>query len=1251
MEQAALFKVPLHLEDLLKEGWEGYRIAEEDIEKYEASVDIDEDEISQLWFLPFPNLTHDAWSQVYLGIYNFRTLEDQQKETLYFIITKGVENALEYLRENHDSDIAKNLLKVTTFVLTHFIVEVQKAHLDETREQAPDELPKISSTSKKTKQSKRKENQKWNWNAEKIGTTLDWVLKLLDKCFSPQETPYEIDDKEFISLFARVCYVLIEDHSICKNRELKEVIFAILKVVFETLHYRPSAIAALLHLVRKYEHAAPFVAELIHYLDVNFLKGSLGAEVIREISQYDPVELSKAPTNSKNIATFLCELTDRSSAGIKENLSLLVDQLDCESYFVRNSIVHALGRYLLFLSSETKSEANEQVENAAQLRSSLFDILLKRVDDVHAFSRSKVLQVWQTLVDNKVVPQTLFPLLMQQVVARLRDKSSIVRKNSIALFESLLSNNPFGPSLVLAIFENKLKSYQGDDSRSQRLSESSQLSDCNASIDKEKAMDFYQCAVNFIVKVSEAIQILSTLVWSRSTLDVQEAISCIVTARQFEVDNSDTAVRSMLGLVFSRDASIRSSVIEAFIRLFVGDNEKDSLRRSMDITRGVVHLVSGATVGEVACIQKLLEELASRKLIDSRTIQMLWDIVFEKMPGVQKKQKKPSLLVLALVAPSLQVLISEQLTETLLERMKLWIREECELCSFAFGILQHSPIALKNKKVLREFGSEILNSLNFKERKIEQFERFLTCRLCVLEEFSRTIYSCDEEPSTTAAFVLMSLYDQLHLSLFENSTNEDAMEDDEVENLLEPYALNTLCILASLFYFAGHVALNELSLWESFIRRYRESVANKSSQVEVGTDTTDTEEIIPQEQEDSNANERHLDALLSHAKQEIISKQGVIGKLVSLAVGVILQRQFYPMIKACAISYITKLMCVDESFCEQHLKVVFTVLASDAPAAIRADIIIALCDLAVRYPNLIEPWSSQIFRCLQDSSVEVRRNTIMCITFLVLNDMMKIRGQVSEIVLCLVDSDSQVSNMCHSFFFEVSNKSKGFVYNILPEIISSLSSMKDLSEEHFKTIMSFLFSFIDKERHTEGLVERICQRFRLSEDASCWRNLAYCLSLLSYSERTIGKLANMLKYYGDKLHDAVVFQTFCNILSKARKFSKTEFRAFLDDFEDKLVECQQKQKDQEENEQVTENNESADIEKTPKEDKRKKVKKQVRIVEETSEEEQDEEEQKEPQEEFIKECPVPITDDYTSSEQLSQQVKRLSLRQVLRQRK
>lgn len=45
-------------------------------------------------------------------------------------------------------------------------------------------------------------------------------------------------------------------------------------------------------------------------------------------------------------------------------------------------------------------------------------------------------------------------------VGRIKDKSSIVRKNALILLSNLLDYNPFGPSLKLSEFKAKLKEYQ-----------------------------------------------------------------------------------------------------------------------------------------------------------------------------------------------------------------------------------------------------------------------------------------------------------------------------------------------------------------------------------------------------------------------------------------------------------------------------------------------------------------------------------------------------------------------------------------------------------------------------------------------------------------------------------------------------------------------------------------------------------------------------------------------------------------------
>jgi condensin complex subunit 1 len=67
------------------------------------------------------------------------------------------------------------------------------------------------------------------------------------------------------------------------------------------------------------------------------------------------------------------------------------------------------------------------------------------------------------------------------------------------------------------------------------------------------------------------------------------------------------------------------------------------------------------------------------------------------------------------------------------------------------------------------------------------------------------------------------------------------------------------------------------------------------------------------------------------------------------------------------------------------------------------------------------------------------------------------------------------------------------------------------------------------------LIDWPCCRFRLTSEERQWRDVAFCLSLLPYkSDRSVKRLIEGLPFYQDKLHDAVVFKRFSEILAKAR---------------------------------------------------------------------------------------------------------------------
>jgi condensin complex subunit 1 len=159
----------------------------------------------------------------------------------------------------------------------------------------------------------------------------------------------------------------------------------------------------------------------------------------------------------------------------------------------------------------------------------------------------------------------------------------------------------------------------------------------------------------------------------------------------------------------------------------------------------------------------------------------------------------------------------------------------------------------------------------------------------------------------------------------------------------------------------------------------------------------------------------------------------------------------------------------------------------------------------------------------------------MVLTHLILNGMIKVKGQLGEMAKCLEDPEPRVSDLAKLFFSELATKENA-VYNNLPDIISHLSIGKHaVDEETFARTMRFIFTFIDKEKQAENVVEKLCQRFRLASDERQWRDIAFCLSLLPYkSERSIKKLIDGLPFYQDKLFQPEVYKRFQEILAKAR---------------------------------------------------------------------------------------------------------------------
>ncbi|CAF4028298.1 unnamed protein product, partial [Rotaria sordida] len=237
-----------------------------------------------------------------------------------------------------------------------------------------------------------------------------------------------------------------------------------------------------------------------------------------------------------------------------------------------------------------------------------------------------------------------------------------------------------------------------------------------------------------------------------------------------------------------------------------------------------------------------------------------------------------------------------------------------------------------------------------------------------------------------------------------------------------------------------------------------------------------------------------------------------------------------------------KFMLLSVELCDKHAKMLFDLLKYSTFESVRVSIMVLMNDFYLKYPLAFAAYSDDVYGCLRDRSDNVRLAALKTISNLILKEMMKSKGQISEIALCIIDKHPQIATLATSFFSELAKRQHGqALFNILPDIFSNLVDDKldkqpQLNEEDFKSIIEFLFKYVSKEKQTESLLKKLLQRFQMANDnPRLWRDLAYIMSKLTYNERSLKCLHDDFNYYADKLVEDAVYESFLTILNNAKK--------------------------------------------------------------------------------------------------------------------
>lgn len=68
----------------------------------------------------------------------------------------------------------------------------------------------------------------------------------------------------------------------------------------------------------------------------------------------------------------------------------------------------------------------------------------------------------------------------------------------------------------------------------------------------------------------------------------------------------------------------------------------------------------------------------------------------------------------------------------------------------------------------------------------------------------------------------------------------------------------------------------------------------------------------------------------------------------------------------------------------------------------------------------------------------------------------------------------------------------------------------------------------------------VCFYFRVTTDPQQWRDVSFCLSLLTFTDRAVRKMLELFRLYSNMLHDDGVYTNFQVVLDKLRKAAKSE---------------------------------------------------------------------------------------------------------------
>ncbi|XP_051552822.1 condensin complex subunit 1-like [Myxocyprinus asiaticus] len=679
---------------------------------------------------------------------------------------------------------------------------------------------------------------------------------------------------------------------------------------------------------------------------------------------------------------------------------------------------------------------------------------------------------------------------------------------------------------------------------------------------QEMLVQYLKDTESFALQVERAIAVINNMLYWKITTVVQEAVQFCVTAFEFSVADSVCGVRKMLPLVWSTDVAVKDAVIQAYRRLYLNPHGDNTRAKAQTLVDSLSELMVDSSLGTIQCLEEIVQEFFSNEsALQSSVVQVLWER-FSGKRNTSALHRRAAVLLLGMAAraerevvlSNLDTLCSVALEEKVAEDYLLARDTLVTIANITDHVRQSKGVPFRlpmDHHLFSCLSQAVADGVVQSDPHWQPF----------MEQAVRLIYFLAESPDQLCSRLLQR---SARLLLEQITDGGEPNQSQLYEGGSQGSEEQVNCVsLAQVLSLCGAVAFWQVSHLERSVsaelrRRRGEKEKEEEKEKAPASKAKDANDSCVEEElglVGASAEDTEAEFIRKICETELLAEGNMLSAFLPLLVKVCSSpgRYSHPQLTTAACLALSQYMMISPAVCKDHIRLMFTVLEKSPLPIVRANTIIALGDLTVRFPNILEPWTPNLYARLSDVNASVRLTAITVLTQLVLKDVMKVKGQVSEVAVLLLDSEPHIVSLALNFFNELSAKDNA-IYNLLPDIISRLSDPeRGIKEQDFNTIMKQLFSYITKERQTESLVEKLCQRFRTAKTERQWADLAVSLSLLSVCERGFKKLQECWDCYSDKLTEHGVYQPLLSIMAKLRRRAKPQFKAQVEDFEKRLT--------------------------------------------------------------------------------------------------